>query len=54
MASEAQPPREGPEPEQAAPAYEHFGPLVLQRVVKDDGRALILFAIDLDDDEDQQ
>ncbi len=45
MASDGQPPPDAPSPERASSDDdERIGPLVLQRVVKEDGRALILFS----------
>jgi hypothetical protein len=38
-ASSREPP--GPEPDERGP--EHYGPLIVRRMVKDDGRALIRF-----------
>jgi hypothetical protein len=32
-----------PAPPSAPPPAEHFGPLLLERIVKDDGRALIRY-----------
>jgi hypothetical protein len=42
--SAARPPNGGDPPDQSLPEPERFGPLLLLRLVKPDGRALILFS----------